>query len=81
VAATRDGSLLLAYLPAMPPTVGEIGLDTAGMSRGCRAAWWDPATAAVTPVKRISAGGMRFVQPDGGDTLLAIGATPLTEEK
>jgi hypothetical protein len=73
VSAAEDGSLLLSYLPAMPPTVGEVELDTSGLSRDAQAAWWDPETGTIRLLGGITNGCMRFTPPDERDAILMIG--------
>jgi len=80
VSAAEDGSLLLSYLPAMPPTVGEVELDTAGLSRDAQAAWWDPETGAMRLLGGITNGCMRFTPPDERDAILMIGPSDSLQE-
>jgi hypothetical protein len=74
VAASPDGSLLLAYFPRMPQTWGYIELETSGLAAEARASWWHPETGGTEPLGPIRSGRMTFRAPEGKDSLLVIRA-------
>ena len=65
-AATPDGTLLVAYVP--PDHVGSITIDMTVMSGPARARWFNPASAAYTPIGTFAiAGTLDFTIPLGGN--------------
>jgi hypothetical protein len=72
IASSRDGSLLLAYIPLMPPTCAEIQIDTRGLNRAARVRLVDPATGSVADLGPMISPRMRIVAPDARDSVLII---------
>ncbi len=68
VAASQDGSLLLAYLP----DGGSIRLDVTSLSSSVRAYWWEPQSGKQVAAEAIISGEFSACSPFQKDALLII---------
>lgn len=82
-AATKDGSLLVAYLP--PAHMGSVTIDMSAMSKRCYAYWFDPTSAEYSVVsgRPLSNKGKRSFTPPSlnsrseHDWVLVLTTSPL----
>jgi prepilin-type processing-associated H-X9-DG protein len=63
-AQTRDGSLLMAYVPPFTSGPQSLRLNLKAMRQPVRARWWDPTSAKFTMIDpRLTASSRLFVTP------------------
>lgn len=62
-AATRDGHLLLAYVP--DAHTGSFGVTMSALSGSARARWFDPSTGTYTAIGTFAKSGLRDFTPPG----------------
>lgn len=69
VAASKDGKLLMAYLPEG----GEIKLDITGISRKATAYWWNPSNGEKHSIEIPEENNIILNAPSGLDWIFAMG--------
>lgn len=65
-AATREGDLLLAYVPPGPGARRSIVVDTAGLAGPATARWFRPGTGDWVPVGQVLNRGLAWFTTPGG---------------
>jgi hypothetical protein len=62
-AATPDGTVMVAYVP--PAHTGSLLIDMTAMSGPAQARWFNPTTAAYTPIATFPNTGTFTLTPPG----------------